>query len=87
MGPLAHMISLLGEKWVLPIISILFMEEVRFNTMKKQLSITSRTLSRKLRKLENSGLVEKILDETGRTAYSLTEVGKEFYSTLTRILH
>jgi DNA-binding HxlR family transcriptional regulator len=87
MEPIAHLIGLIGEKWMLPIISLLFMDKLRFNTMKKHLSITSRTLSRKLRKLESKGIVERMIDETGSSVYRLTDAGKSIYQSLSTLVH
>jgi DNA-binding HxlR family transcriptional regulator len=87
MEPMIHILAVIGEKWMLPIISLLFVEELRFSAMKKQLCISSRTLTRKLRLLESKGLVQRILDETGNSAYCLTETGQALYASLSKLIH
>jgi DNA-binding HxlR family transcriptional regulator len=76
---LAHLV---GQKWVLPIISLLFFDQLRFSMMKKQLRITSRTLSRKLKNLENCGLIERMLDDAGNSVYRLTDEGHKLFCAL-----
>lgn len=69
----------LGKKWAVPLlIFLLFYEQTTFSIIKKQLKITSRTLSRKLKLLEALGLIEKaVIDGTGKAYYSLSEKGKK----------
>ena len=69
----------LGKKWVVPLLLFLLIyEKANFSMIKKQLKITSRALSTKLRMLESLGLVERILIEDSRNAiYALSERGKE----------
>ena len=71
--------EVLGKKWVVPLlIFLLFYEKTNFSHMKKQLKITSKDLSKKLKLLEALGLVERIvIDNPKRAAYKLSEKGKE----------
>lgn len=77
----------LGEKWVLPIVSLLFFDQVRFSRLKKELKITSRTLSRKLKELEEIGVVQRFCDDAGHTAYCLTNSGKELFTSISRMFN
>ena len=69
----------LGSKWVVPIlIFLLIYEKTTFTKIKKQLKVTSRALSKKLKLLEAFGLVEKIvIDSPRKVVYTLSEKGKE----------
>jgi DNA-binding HxlR family transcriptional regulator len=80
-----QIIQLIGDKWVFAILTSLFFDQVRFSRLKKDLRITSRTLSRKLKSLEEKGIVQKICDDAGHTAYSLTNTGKEIFKTLSTL--
>jgi DNA-binding HxlR family transcriptional regulator len=77
----------LGEKWVLPIVSLLFFDQVRFSRLRKELKITSRTLSRKLKELEELGVVQRLCDDAGHTWYCLTGTGKELYTSISRMFN
>ncbi len=76
----AEMLRLILQKWVIEIIHILFIEETqRFNDLKRNLEgISSRTLTSKLRLLEDAGFVERKLTGERPTIveYSLTERGQ-----------
>ncbi|HLC50495.1 MAG TPA: winged helix-turn-helix transcriptional regulator [Candidatus Nanoarchaeia archaeon] len=71
--------EILGKKWVVPLLLLLFFyEETNFSAIKKSLKITSRALSKKLKLLETLGLVEKIIQEGSRKSiYSLSLKGKQ----------
>ena len=54
--------------------------------MKKQLKVTSRALSKKLKLLEALGLVEKIaIDSPKKVYYSLSDKGKEISQMLLNV--
>ena len=76
---LFQFMEVLGKKWVVPLlIFLLFYETTTFSQLKKHLKVTSRALSKKLKVLEASGLVEKIIMGGPRkVAYTLSEKGKE----------
>ena len=78
-GLLFEFMETLGKKWVVPLLLLLLIcEQTTFSRIKKQLKITSRALSKKLKLLEALGLVEKIaIDNPKRAAYKLSEKGKE----------
>ncbi|MBI2649848.1 helix-turn-helix transcriptional regulator [Candidatus Woesearchaeota archaeon] len=69
----------LGKKWIVPLlIFLLFYEKTTFSKIKKNLKVTSRALSKKLKLLEALGLVEKIvIDSPRKVAYTLSAKGKE----------
>ncbi len=71
--------SLLSEKWNLQILFILFLRNTAgFSNLKKVLNVNSRTLSDKLKRLQESGYIERKVDEGPplRVKYSLTAKGR-----------
>ncbi len=81
---LFEIMELLGKKWVAPLLLFLLLyEEANFSKIKKNLRLTSRALSKKLKLLETLGLVEKIVAESNKKVlYTLSEKGREISSTL-----
>ena len=81
---LLQFMEVLGKKWVIPLLLfLLFYEKTNFTAIKKHLKLTSRSLSRKLKLLEASGLVEKIVvDNPRKVIYTLSEKGKEIVQML-----
>lgn len=75
---LFEIIEVLGKKWIVPLLLFLLLyNEANFSKIKKQLRITSRALSKKLKLLETLGLVEKIvIHNSKKVCYSLSEKGK-----------
>ncbi|MFV2040494.1 MAG: winged helix-turn-helix transcriptional regulator [Candidatus Hydrothermarchaeales archaeon] len=75
-----QVLQLILQKWIIEIIHILFIEETqRFNDLKRNLrGISSRTLTSKLRSLEDAGFVERKLTGERPTIveYTLTERGQ-----------
>lgn len=84
---LFELMETLGKKWVVPLlIFLLFCEKTNFSKIKKQLKLTSRALSKKLKLLEALGLVEKIaIDNPKRAFYSLSDKGKEISQILLKV--
>ena len=71
--------SLLSQKWSLQILYILFLRETTgFGEMKKILGVNSRTLSDKLKGLDQYGYIKRIVDHGPplRVNYSLTPRGR-----------
>jgi len=71
--------SLLSEKWNLQILFILFLRNTAgFGNLKKVLNVNSRTLSDKLKSLQESSYIERTIDEGPplRVKYSLTTQGR-----------
>lgn len=86
-GLLFGFMELLGKKWVVPLLLfLLFCEKTNFSKIKKQLKLTSRALSKKLKLLEGLGLVEKVaIENPKRALYSLSGKGKEVSELLLRL--
>ena len=71
--PISRALDLLGERWTLVIIRDLLVGTTRFNDLARGLPGLSRTLlSKRLRQLEEAGLIEKLDGE-----YLLTPAGRE----------
>jgi len=71
--------SLLSQKWNLEILYTLFLRNsMGFNSLKKILAINSRTLSDKLKVLNQYGYIKRIIEQGPplRVTYSLTTRGK-----------
>ena len=71
--------SLLSEKWNLQILFILFLwGTVGFSSLKKVLNVNSRTLSDKLKSLQESTYIKRSIDQGPplRVKYSLTTRGR-----------
>ena len=82
MNMVEQTVAIIGDKWSLLIIGeIAFVKSPsRFNEIMKELKpISSRTLSIKLTKLSDYGIVEKTVEHASPpyTQYSLTEKGKD----------
>ena len=75
---LFEMLELLGKKYVAPLLILLLInEEITFSKLKRDLKLTSRSLSKKLKLLEAGGFVEKIIIRSSKKAvYTLSEKGK-----------
>jgi DNA-binding HxlR family transcriptional regulator len=74
-----EVLQLILQKWVIEIMHILFLEErLRFNDIKRNLKgISSRTLTSKLRLLQDAGFIERDVTSERPTIveYSLTKKG------------
>ena len=73
-------VDLLGKSYVLELLYFLsnHAEPVRFNELKRELSITATTLSRRLEEFIHSGLVQRevFAEVPARVEYSLSEKGE-----------
>ena len=74
-----NMVNLLGKSYVLEILYYLFNQEkpVRFNQLKRELSITATTLSRRLEEFIETNLVKRdvFAEVPARVEYSLSKKG------------
>ena len=74
-----NMVNLLGKSYVLEILYYLFNQEkpVRFNQLKRELSITATTLSRRLEEFIETDLVKRdvFAEVPARVEYSLSKKG------------
>jgi DNA-binding HxlR family transcriptional regulator len=71
--------NLLSQKWNLQILYIIFLREATgFGEMKKILGVNSRTLSDKLKSLDNNKYIERSVEQGPplRVKYSLTARGR-----------
>ncbi len=88
--PLDRVMTVLGKKWTLFVISLLGNEEVmRFNELLAGLRfISSRTLTDRLKELVALGLVEReeVMDLPRRVEYRLTLRGRELRDRLIPLL-
>ncbi len=78
--PLAHTLEILGDRWTLLIIRDLMKGIRHFNDLERGLPGISRgLLSKRLRQLQEAGIIEKRFNDTGRksTEYHLTEAGHD----------
>jgi DNA-binding HxlR family transcriptional regulator len=77
-----EVLKIVMQKWIIEIIHVFFIEgRMRFNDIKRNLrGISSRTLSSKLRLLEDSGFVERMIVSKRPliAEYGLTNKGKIF---------
>jgi DNA-binding HxlR family transcriptional regulator len=71
--PVAYVATLLSDTWTMLILRDLLQSDMRFSALARSLEgISTRTLTLKLRHLEQEGLVTK-----NNLCYSLTKQGKE----------
>ncbi|MFZ5535228.1 MAG: winged helix-turn-helix transcriptional regulator [Patescibacteria group bacterium] len=74
----AHELQILGDYWTLSIIQVLSASEKRFSEIERELaSINPTTLSNRLKKLEEQGLIvrkEETVDKLS-VVYALTDKG------------
>lgn len=85
-------VDIIGKKWSLCILHELYKGEnkqKRFNELKSKLQdVTPKTLSARLKELEEHGLVDKKVDASIfpiKSEYSLTESGEEFLHVLQNV--
>jgi len=85
---LFNFMEVLGKRWAMPLlIFLLLCEKTRFSQMKKQLKVTSRALSLKLKLLGDLGLIEKItINKPRKMFYSLSDKGRRISQILLKIL-
>lgn len=82
--------DVLGCKWTFHVIRLLTIKECGFNEMKRELDgITSTMLSRRLKDLEEAGILSRrVVEESPpKTEYRLTESGHELGDILIEIEH
>ena len=76
--PVVEAIEQIGSQWRLVVLHDLHGDEKRFNELQRSTGASSRTLSRVLDDLEESGLVNRrVEDKPIATYYSLTEKSRE----------
>jgi DNA-binding HxlR family transcriptional regulator len=83
--PVAKSLEILGDRWTLLIVRDLLIGTRHFNSLERGLPGISRALlSSRLRLLQKAGIVEKLVNETGRqtTEYHLTPAGLELFGVI-----
>ncbi len=78
-SPLETALLLLGNRWSLRIVQCLFSGTKRYNELRSAIKgITSRTLTKHLRELEQHGILTRTVATEGpiRSDYSLTDLGR-----------
>lgn len=87
--PIAQALELIGDRWTLLIIRDMLTGTKHFNDFERGLPGISRgLLSKRLRQLQDSGIIEKHENETGRktTEYHLTSAGCELQDVISALL-
>jgi DNA-binding HxlR family transcriptional regulator len=74
-------LSLVGERWTIMILREAFFGVRRYGQLARNLNIPRPTLSLRLRKLVDAGLLERVLYATGpdRHEYRLTQAGRDLF--------
>ena len=81
---LANALNLIGEWWTILILREAFFGSCRFEDFQKHLGIARNILTARLKKLVDSGILERVPIKQGakRHEYRLTEMGRDLYPTL-----
>ena len=76
--PVVDSLEQIGSKWRLVVLHELLSGEARFNELKRETDANARTLSRVLDDLQETGFVDRRLEEDSPVAtyYSLTDKGE-----------
>lgn len=76
--PLAKAAELLCERWTMILVRELAAGSRRFNDLRRGMPLVSPTLlSRRLKRLVDAGVVERVTDDNNAPAYDLTASGRE----------
>jgi DNA-binding HxlR family transcriptional regulator len=78
MCPVEALVDVVGGKWKMPILTLLFQGTKRYGELRAQLpGVTERMLTMQLRELEQAGIVQrKVYAEVPlKVEYSLTDLG------------
>ncbi len=86
--PVARALSVVGDRWTLLILREAFRRIRRFEEFQAKLGVTRPVLAERLRKLTESGVLERRLyqERPPRHEYRLTEKGKALNSVLMALL-
>jgi len=80
--PVARALELVGERWTMLIIRDCFLGVSRFNDFLDHLDIPKATLSSRLAKLVDSGVLRREEYRTGQSNYLLTKQGEALWPIL-----
>ncbi|MDS0222841.1 helix-turn-helix transcriptional regulator [Haloarcula sp. S1AR25-5A] len=85
--PVIQTLEEIGSRWRMTVIHVLREGELRFNELKRATNANSQTLSRVLDDLEETGYVQRRVEEGSPVAvyYSLTPKGNELLSAFDEI--
>lgn len=87
--PVLYALSIIGQKWKLPILWYLHEQETtRWGELRRRMpGITNMMLTKSLRELEEDGLVNRHQYDTvpPKVEYSLTQTGKDLLPTLNEL--
>lgn len=86
--PMAQALELLGDRWTLLIIRDMLTGTRHFNDLERGLPGISRALlAKRLRHLQDVGVIEKQFNDSGRktTAYTLTQAGLDLFDVVSAI--
>lgn len=84
---LAQTLHVVGERWSLLIIRDASFGISHFDDFQKSLGVARNMLSMRLKQLTAAGVLEKVVDETGRHGYKLTEKGWDLMPVLLSMTH
>ena len=85
---LAHALDLLGERWTFLILRDLFLGPQRFGDLQAGLpGIGANLLSKRLKELEEAGLIEGATAGEGRSRYKLSPTGEELRPAIRQLMH
>lgn len=87
--PIAQALEIIGDRWTLLIIRDLLTGTTQFNDLERGLPGISRgLLAKRLRQLQEAGVVEKRFNASGRktTEYHLTQAGKALQDVINSLL-
>jgi DNA-binding HxlR family transcriptional regulator len=87
--PVAQALEILGDRWTLLIVRDMLTGTTHFNELERGLPGISRALlAKRLRQLQDAGIVEKHTNDSGRqtTEYHLTRAGLELHDVIGSLL-
>ncbi len=78
--PVARALSVIGDRWTMLIVRDCFLGKSRFEEFQKSLGVTRHVLSDRLKRLVESGVLERnaYSQKPLRYAYTLSEKGRDF---------
>lgn len=81
---IARTLDVIGEWWTILILRDLFLGFDRFDEIQRDLGVASNVLTARLKKLNESGIVERRVDAVDKRVirYALTEQGRDLYPVL-----
>jgi DNA-binding HxlR family transcriptional regulator len=86
--PIARSLGSVGERWSFLILRDAFLGMTRFDEFRKSIPIATNVLSRQLKMLTESGMLETrhYSDHPNRVDYVLTEKGRDFFPVIAAMM-